>query len=680
MNDTKQEQDNVTATPVPVQSTYLRKVIDPLYRFFDWVYSSEYNPLYRSGTLAVGFLLLLLVTGLYLSFFYSVSKPYESLIDINNQIWFGRWIRALHRYATVATLIAIFFHIIQLLAQGKCWGPRTLAWVSGIMLTGLFFVSVWTGYVMVWDQHAQKVVLAGARMLTVIPVLKEVVTAAFDGSNEIPVGFFFMNLFMHVALPLGMIIFLWIHTARLSRAVWFPRKKIMVLSSLGLLVFSILIPAPLLGKADFLKLVGNIPTDMVTGFWISWIERLGVTATWIILSLITLFLLSIPWLWKLKPEQVREISKVDPLNCTGCMQCTKDCPYEAIKMVPRPDGKRLIAEIIPQHCVSCGICAASCADFAIGPAGRTALDQQQRVTEFCESLKNNRQQIVMIACANNPGLNQLLYDFSQSQGGIILYPVECCGCVHSEVLEKILEVSEGCALIGCPARNCFNRDGGDLLSQRIFEKRVPFLDRKIDRKRLLIAPFSEAEKDKVLSALNSFKTDLAKLTAMTRTKKDRWLAIRSTVMSVALLSACSLAAQFPSGQDSQKALIRVAGTLPSSSAEKCRTPSEKELSDIPKHMRLKQICERTPITYSVSIKVNGVQASQRLLGENNTRLDKPLFLDLENEIDTGFKKVEISIQSSADINTECSIETDLKAGKIYLAHYRRQDSILHCGS
>lgn len=258
---------------------------------------------------------------------------------------------------------------------------------------------------MVWDQHAQKVVLAVAKMLTVVPVIREIVVAAFDGTTAMPAGFFFMNLFMHVELPLGMIIFLWAFKSNLV-----SKKKYMIWSAVGLTTLSVIFPAPLLGKVDLLLMLGNMPMDIVFGFWISWVDSIGVVATLCILLAVTAFLLSIPWLWKLKEKQVRKISEVDLHSCTGCMQCTRDCPYEAIKMEPRVDGKRLIAKIIPQHCVSCGICSASCANFAKGPEGRTALDQKERVKAFCQDLKNSNQklQIVMIVCANNMGFNELV--------------------------------------------------------------------------------------------------------------------------------------------------------------------------------------------------------------------------------------------------------------------------------
>lgn len=666
-------------TPTPRFSRTLRRFTNPLYRFFDWLYGSGHNPLYRSGTLACGFLFVLLITGLYLSFFYSVSKPYESIVHIQNQVWMGRWVRALHRYATVATVIAIFFHILQLLAQGKSWGPRTLAWVSGVLLTGMFFVSAWSGYVMVWDRHGQKVAIAGAELLALFPFLHDVVRAAFDGSAEIPPGFFFMNLFLHVAVPVAMIMFLWVHTARLSRSVWFPTRSIFIGSTLAILAVSILAPAPLLEPADLLRIVGRIPTDISTGFWLNWRSMFGLWGSWTLWLLPALILLTIPWWWRPRPSEKRPISKVDPERCTGCIQCTRDCPYEAIKMIPRPDGKRLIAEIIPDHCVSCGICAASCADFAIGPPGRTALDQAANVRDFCvQYAEPESLDIVVIACTNNINLLDRLRSFCSPQQRAVLYPVECCGCMHTEVIEQLLGISKGVALIGCPARNCFNRDGGDLLAQRIFEKRVPFLDRRVDRSRILVTAYSEAESAQVSNALELFRARLRGAASHGSTRSCWPQRVRAFITSAALVSLCAFAAQAPFGTDPDHALIRVAGLLPAFSAESCRPPSGDEVAGIPLHMRPKEVCTKTPLRYSLSIEVDGHPLHSETLEDPYGRVDRSLFLELEKKVAPGHRLISISLVNDQR-KIECRVETTVRAAEIFLAHYNREQGVLRCG-
>ncbi|MCO6432070.1 MAG: cytochrome b N-terminal domain-containing protein [Deltaproteobacteria bacterium] len=672
--------DAVTSTPTPKPSRLLAKLINPIYRFFDWLYGSGYNPLYRSGTLAVGLLFVLLVTGLYLSFFYSVSQPYESIVGIQAQAWLGRWIRALHRYATVAAVIAIAFHVIQLLVQGKNWGPRTLAWLSGIILTAMFFVSAWSGYVMVWDTHGQKVAQAGAQLLSLIPMLHDVVIAAFDGSSEVPAGFFFMNLFLHLAIPVVMIMFLWVHTARLARAVWFPIRSIFIWSSAGLVVLALLWPAPLLEKADLLQVVGRIPLDLSTGFWIPWLDSFGAGVVWIALSLTVALFILIPWIWRPSRSNKRPISVVDEDACTGCTQCARDCPYEAISMVPRKDGRRLIAEVSASYCVSCGICAASCADFAIGPPDRTAVDQRRRVKEFCAQISeaDGAKDVVLVACTNNARFLEVLSGQVRQESKMALYPVECCGCLHTEVIEQLLNVTKGVALVGCPARNCFNRDGGELLTQRIYEKRVPFLDRNVDRSRLLLTTYSEAESAALSSDLRQFTARLSQRPQSAAGYPwQQW--IRAAAASVIFLILCGFLAQAPSGTNPSHGFIRAVGLLPSSLEESCRQPEEGELQGMPAHMRPKMICSKIPLEYELSIIVNGAQVARHSISDPLRRTDRPIFLNHQEQLLPGHRHdISIRLKSNGSAPLECRFIADLDAGQIHLIKYDREKGVLNC--
>jgi Pyruvate/2-oxoacid:ferredoxin oxidoreductase delta subunit len=54
-------------------------------------------------------------------------------------------------------------------------------------------------------------------------------------------------------------------------------------------------------------------------------------------------------------------------KCTGCSLCDKDCPYEAIEMVPAPPGSRfkLRATVLSYRCSGCGVCVGACAFDAI---------------------------------------------------------------------------------------------------------------------------------------------------------------------------------------------------------------------------------------------------------------------------------------------------------------------------
>ncbi|MDP6700488.1 MAG: cytochrome b N-terminal domain-containing protein, partial [Candidatus Latescibacteria bacterium] len=422
--------------PRPGMTALLARAVVPINHYFDRLYQSQYNPFYRSGTLAVGLLALIFLTGLYLLFFYDVGAPYQSMQAIQGQAWVGRWMRALHRYATDACMVAVVYHILQNQIQGKTWGPRTLAWVSGVLLLIVLMISAWTGYVMVWDTQGQLLALAGAKMMQSMPFLRDALGQAFNGSTPVGASFFFMNLFLHIVLPLGMIFGLWVHTARLARSVWFPRKPIIWVSSLALLALSVLWPAPLLPEADLFALPGTVEVDWFFAFWLPVFSAWSPLYSLLFICLLLAILVSLPWWWKPRADKMPQPSNNDEDLCTGCRQCSVDCPYEAISMVPRPAGDTRMphSRVDPAVCVSCGVCAASCDELAIGPpqsAGPVQLLQLEQFGAFGTASEGD---VVVVVCRHNPGAQQHLETYAAGREGVRVYPTGCIGTLHTRIL------------------------------------------------------------------------------------------------------------------------------------------------------------------------------------------------------------------------------------------------------
>ena len=635
--------------PRPVASKIIARILNPINAFFDWLYHSEYNPFYRSGTLAIGLLLVLIATGTYLLFFYSVSQPYDSMVVIQNQVYFGRWIRALHRYSTDACLIAVVFHILQLLSQGKTWGPRTLAWVSGVILTLALCVSAWTGYVMVWDQQGQLIALAGLELIRAVPFLGEGVSQAFSGEKALPASFFFMNLFLHVAIPLGMFFGLWIHTARLARTKWFPHRQIFFYTLLGLFILSLLIPATLLPEANLLNVVGRIPADWLYGFWIPFLNE--KTALVVLVFFLAFFLLtsSIPWWWKPSKSIEPPISEVDVEGCTGCTQCALDCPYGAITMVQHPNGKHLLAEISNIHCVSCGICTASCNDLAVGPPGRNSNDQLNRIEEFSRDklASTSTDSVVVIGCTHNDGVPSYLEKLISDEKGVFYFGINCCGTLHHLSIEKLLEKADGVILVGCAARNCVNRDGLDLLTGRLYGKRVPFLSRDIDQKKIVVSSHSELEKEEISTKIENLKLYLNDKVAdvksnTTPSSKLGWY-FKRTIASTVLIFGVGYFSQAPLGKDPEFGRLRVFSRLPSQVKLDCRVPTKEELANLPIHMRKKEICVNENINYKLQVKINNKLVVEENISPRSVRGDAPTLINKDIDILPGSHLVEVLV-------------------------------------
>ena len=176
--------------------------------------------------------------------------------------------------------MAAAVHALRMFCQGRSWGPRALAWISGVFLVFLLYVCGWTGYVMVWDAHGHLLATGGARLLDALPLFSEPVSRTFAGDTPLPSAFFFMNLFLHIAIPVGVVFFLWLHVSRVARPVLLPRRPLLW-TSVGLLAAAaILAPVPLGPAADPLRIPGEVELNVFYSFWIPMAGRMSPGLVW----------------------------------------------------------------------------------------------------------------------------------------------------------------------------------------------------------------------------------------------------------------------------------------------------------------------------------------------------------------------------------------------------------------
>ena len=489
----------------------LGRALTRLDGWLDRLYGWKWNPLYQSGALVIVCLAVLLVTGLYLIFFYRIGSPYESMVRIDGQPWGGRWIRSLHRYSADAAVVAAVVHALRMFCQGRTWGPRALAWISGVFLVFLLYVCGWTGYVMVWDEHAQLLATEGARLLDALPLFSEPVSRTFAGDSAVPSAFFFMNLFLHIALPIGLAIFLWLHVSRVARPVLLPPRPLLW-TSVGLLTAAaILLPVPLEPAADLLRIPGDVALNIFYSFWLPVAGSMSPALVWIAGGAATVALVAVPFLTRPRADRRPAPSTVSARLCTSCEQCYVDCPYDAIRMVARTDGRDgLVARVDPAACVSCGICAGSCAPMGVGPPGRTGRDQLARVREFVGQQSFAPGDIVLVGCGRSAGGGAHPADAPPR------FPVSCAGNLHSSVVEYLVRAgARGVLVVACPPRDCWGREGPRWLVERLFNEREAELKARVDRRRVRVAYASLHDRHALAAALDDFSRALARLDAPT---------------------------------------------------------------------------------------------------------------------------------------------------------------------
>jgi ferredoxin len=624
----------------PRSARALAATLEALDRVFDGIYSSAFNPLYRTGTLAALFLSIALVTGVYLLFVYEIARPYDSVRAVQQDVLLGRWLRALHRYASDAAVVAVALHVLRLVVQGKTWGPRALAWITGVLLAGMMLFSAVTGFVLVWDRFGQALAVAGAKMLRVLPLFPEPPDRAFVGEAPLPSQFFFMNLFLHVAIPLGMVCFLWLHTTRLARAAWFPERRVAIGTLIGFVALAVVWPAPLPAPADLLALPGRVPADWFYAFWLPLAGTAPATALTATMVL-TALLLGVPWMLRPSRRDLPSPAVNDPDLCEGCEQCLNDCPYDAIEMVTgkHPEVHPLRADVLIDRCTSCGLCAASCASLAIGPTGRTARDQLAAARQLVASHADLQRHTLLVTCRNSGGLATRLERALAGDASLAWFPVDCVGTLHPGTVSYLGGHFGGTVIVACPTQNCLHRHGATLADARLLGEQRPAIPGRIARLPVRLLHASASEWSHVVSAVDAVRhpSDAA--------RRGRGAIGRRAVaiaFSAALLALIAAGSRAPQGVDADHAVLRLGWRLAGQARERCRDLTSAELAARPVHMRRSRECVTELLTYDLTAAVDGRMIARKRVRPAGLRGDRPLSVEEEFDIRPGTHAVSVT--------------------------------------
>lgn len=591
----------------PVMGRGFKFISMNLDRLFGRLYDWRLNPFASSGTFSVVLLVILVVTGLYLILIYRLGAPYQSVVDIQSQVWGGRWVRAMHRYATDLSLIFIVFHIFRMFSQGKTWGPRLLAWVSGCVMLGMFSLSAYTGYILVWDRFALSLAKNGAHLVDLISILPNPLSRAFSGDVSLGNSFYFMNLFLHVAIPLGLFAALWAHTAKLSNPKWFPKKSIWIGVTTALFLLAISFPIKMESSANVLEVQGRMVEDLWFSWWLPIKEQLGEVNFLIFVFAVVGLFFSAPFLWRPKKEMAPQASQHDEASCEGCEQCVTDCPYEAISMVPRTigEGSPMVANVNSIDCVSCGICSASCSQFSIGPVGRSGRDQLRQI----KNLEVSENKIPLYLCKNRASSLAM-----KDQYEPVL--VDCVGNIHTGVLTAALHANASVAMAPCDPECCEMRYGSQLELERIYESREPGLPGRIDLKRIQW---------------------------LQNKPSQGWLpGLRIFAVTSVLLWCVAYLSNFERGHVGSDAYLRLSWRFPLQKVQECRTVTAEEKSKRPIHMQVDSECVNHAISYLLVVFVDGIEVLNKAVQSPGFKSDRPLLVDAELPVSPGKHTVKLT--------------------------------------
>jgi ferredoxin len=314
---------------------------------------------------------------------------------------------------------------------------------------------------------------------------------------------------------------MWVHILRISRPKVNPPRTLAALSLAALLAVSLWKPAMSQGHVDLAKVPAEIGLDWFYLPLYPLTAALGNGRVWALLGVFSLMFGLMPWL---PPLRRAKPAVVDLSHCNGCARCAEDCPYEAIRMVPRTDDLPFPTEarVSASLCVGCGICVGSCPSstpFRRTEELKTGIDMpdltlkelRERTIAAAAGL-SGADRVLVLACEHGGG--------ARSPQGTVVMP--CVAMAPPSLIDYIISrnLADGVAVAGCAESACYNRLGVAWTEQRIAATRDPYLRARVPRDRLKTIWTSSLQGGRFATELAAFKADLAGLPP--RKRSDRF--------------------------------------------------------------------------------------------------------------------------------------------------------------
>ncbi len=267
---------------------------------FNRAFGDRLNPLYHLG--AISFFLFWVVggTGLYLFAFFdtSVDGAYRSVQALTQGQWgVGGAMRSVHRYASDAMVLTMLIHLLRYFAFDRLRGFRWFSWVTGVLLIWLLYVAGANGYMLPWDQLAQFVTQASFQWLDWLPGFSGRLIRNFINPASVSNRLFSLLVFIHIGVPLVMLLLMWVHVQRVPKASTQPPRPIALAVGATLLALALVLPvASQGGPADLRQAPVALALDWFLLALYPLIYSWPLALVWGAVGGLTVLLLVLPWL------------------------------------------------------------------------------------------------------------------------------------------------------------------------------------------------------------------------------------------------------------------------------------------------------------------------------------------------------------------------------------------------
>jgi quinol-cytochrome oxidoreductase complex cytochrome b subunit len=163
---------------------------------------------------------ILVVTGVYLMFFYtpSVGTAYGDMQQLRTGVGFGQLVRNVHRWSAHLMVLAVVLHLARTFYAGAYKKPREFNWVIGVVLLVLVFGLSFTGYLLPWDQLSYWAVTVGTNLVHYVPLFGKTLQNVLIGGDQVGQSTLQRFYALHVAvLPALVVVTICLHIWRVRK-------------------------------------------------------------------------------------------------------------------------------------------------------------------------------------------------------------------------------------------------------------------------------------------------------------------------------------------------------------------------------------------------------------------------------------------------------------------------------
>jgi NAD(P)H-flavin reductase/ferredoxin len=319
------------------------------------IFGERLNPLYYLGASSFWMFWVVAASGLYVYAFYEtgVDTTYASMDSITHGQWYaGGVMRSVHRYASDAMVLTMLLHMLRHFAFDRYRGFRAFSWVSGAVALCLLYVSGINGFMLPWDRLAQYVVLSTTEWMDALPVFNGILTRNFISNEAITDRLFSLLSFMHIGIPLALLLALWVHTQRVPRASMVPPRPLAIGLAAMLVVLALARPVVSQGPADFSSMPGELQFDWYYLSIYPLSHAWNPISLWIACAIVAAVLVALPWL---PPARTRGAAVMRMIAHPG----RQSAPVRRAETLL--DAGLRAGIILPYECRSggCGLCKAT---------------------------------------------------------------------------------------------------------------------------------------------------------------------------------------------------------------------------------------------------------------------------------------------------------------------------------